>query len=423
MKSITHTVGLLVLVASACGQVELRTSLEAELEFERISNDDLTTVRNLNGSLWGGQARFVEELTIGTLDGPDEYLFGSIAGITADGERIYLVDRQVPIVRVYDWDGNHIMDVGRQGNGPGEYRGPSCVVVDPVDGTLFVEDYRGPGRILSYDSGGTPLGLETFLTTRYSSGSLFMTTAGVLYMEARWRLPNDDPRDDMRRGMILWEPGVASRDTIPAPGFDFEPEMVWAMRDGRRSMGTNVPFWPDTSWEMIPSGAMVGGLSDQYRFEIHHPDGRRTVVQRYWNPIPIPDGHRAYQKTIAMGMLRQAEPGYQWNGPAIPSTKPAFIGFFGDHNGRIWVIRQGRSINLENCDETGEDYTRPCWEDVFILDAFEESGRYLGQVEVPKGIHPTRHGSFIQDEYMIARLTGEDGVPYVKRYRLELPGG
>ncbi len=415
---------LLLLTATTCGQTESAGHLDTKLVFEESIEEEATLVRNLNGSLWGGLARFEEELSIGTLDGPDEYLFGSIACLSSDGERIFVVDRQVPVIRVYDWNGIHLMDVGGEGDGPGEYRGPSCIDIDPISGTIYVEDYRGPGRILSYDSDGNYLDIQTFLTTRYSSASLLVTTAGVLYMSGRWYLPGEDPRDRRNevRGMILWEPGIATRDTILAPRYDYEQEMVWAMRNGRRSTGTGVPFWPDSAWEMVPSGAIVSGISNEYRFEVRHLDGSMTIVERYWDPIEVPDAHREFSKTRVISMLQQSQPDYSWNGPEVPRIKPVFRGFYGDHNGRIWVVRQGTSIHNEDGDETGLDYTRPLWEDEYILDAFEESGRYLGQVKVPRGLYPTRYGAFIQDDYMIARITGEDDVPYVKRYRLVLPG-
>ena len=67
--------------------------------------------------MWGGTATLVEEASIGVAAGADEYLFGRISSIYATDDRIYVVDSQVPAVRIYDHDGTFIRTVGRSGQG------------------------------------------------------------------------------------------------------------------------------------------------------------------------------------------------------------------------------------------------------------------------------------------------------------------
>lgn len=65
---------------------------------------DTLVVRTLSGSVWGDTARLVPEVSIGMFDGPEEYVFGQIHSLAMgqDGT-IYVVDRQVPALRVYNW--------------------------------------------------------------------------------------------------------------------------------------------------------------------------------------------------------------------------------------------------------------------------------------------------------------------------------
>ena len=64
---------------------------------------NLTTVINESGSVWGGTARLVEEASIGVESGPQEYMLGRVRGLAASGDRIYVLDSTVPVIRVFDY--------------------------------------------------------------------------------------------------------------------------------------------------------------------------------------------------------------------------------------------------------------------------------------------------------------------------------
>ena len=55
----------------------------------------VTTVINESGSVWGGMAELVEELSIGVEAGPDEYLFGDVEGIAVEESRVLHICRFV----------------------------------------------------------------------------------------------------------------------------------------------------------------------------------------------------------------------------------------------------------------------------------------------------------------------------------------
>lgn len=68
------------------------------------------------------------------LEGPDEYLIGDPRSFAVNSEgAIYLLDRQVPVIRMYGSDGTFVRNVGREGGGPGEYKSPGAIAVLPDD--------------------------------------------------------------------------------------------------------------------------------------------------------------------------------------------------------------------------------------------------------------------------------------------------
>lgn len=60
----------------------------------------------------------MEEVAIGTEARGEEDFLAAVRGIEVWDGRIYIADRQLFTIRVYDMDGNHVEDLGRQGEGP-----------------------------------------------------------------------------------------------------------------------------------------------------------------------------------------------------------------------------------------------------------------------------------------------------------------
>ena len=62
------------------------------------STGDTVVVRTVAGSVWGDTARLVPEVSIGMLDGPEEYMLGSVVSLAMGGDgTIYAMDRQLNI--------------------------------------------------------------------------------------------------------------------------------------------------------------------------------------------------------------------------------------------------------------------------------------------------------------------------------------
>ena len=135
-----RAIAVFALMTAACGGDRANTPAAGQFwEGTVETNGDVTTVRTISGSVWGGTATLVEEASIGVDVGEEPYMFGAIAGLWATDQRIYVADFDIPAVRVYDLDGNFIMDVGGEGEGPGEFRNPNSVVVGG-DGHIYVKE-------------------------------------------------------------------------------------------------------------------------------------------------------------------------------------------------------------------------------------------------------------------------------------------
>lgn len=92
----------------------------------------------------------------GDTDNEDEF-FGVIGRVTTDKDgNVYLLDSQLSEVKVFSADGEYLRTLGREGEGPGEFRRPTDMFFLP-DGNLGVLQVA-PGRIIMFTADGDPVG-------------------------------------------------------------------------------------------------------------------------------------------------------------------------------------------------------------------------------------------------------------------------
>jgi len=416
---------VLLPLAAACGPAAEAPSSGPGSEWQGTieTAGDVTTVVSQSGSVWGGTARLVEELSIGVQAGEPEYMLGVAATIWDDGDRIYYPDVSVPAVRVYDGSGVWLGDVGREGQGPGEYRYPySVLTLD--DGRIvassaesnwvdlfspepdfehlerwgFSEELSAAGarlfNMLVLGVDGTPY-------VRYLERD--PTTPDVLYdLRQGWRSIGPD-----RLGPVMW-----------IPRFEYEEYRNCYEPDCSR-YGI-LQFAPAPTATLTPEAAVVAGIGDEYRFEIHHPDGTTTVVRREYEPVALSDEERDYwmARERAEGLMRNPDYRQSWS-VEMPRVKPAFERLIAARDGRILVVREGPSRRVEPCTEEPrpeEGDFEPCWASTPIWDFFGAEGRYLGQIEPPDG--RARGIPFIEGERFTTAVEDRAGTIRIKRYRL-----
>jgi len=91
----------------------------------------------------------------------DTEMFGVIVRICSDAQgNIYLLDRQLSEVRVFSRQGKYLRTIGREGEGPGEFRRPADMFFLP-DGNLAVMQIHPP-KIVVLSPDGVPQGEMPF---------------------------------------------------------------------------------------------------------------------------------------------------------------------------------------------------------------------------------------------------------------------
>lgn len=208
-----------------------------------------------------------ELMRIGSLDGPSD-AFGRIRAVALDrSDRLYVADDLNHEVRVFEFDGQLVRIIGREGEGPGEFRDPWGVAIDDAD-TLLVWD-QNLARFSVFDPQGAfrrsfaPPRRWLVNTMRFlPGGDLLVAAFG--YMDT-WGLHRLD-----RDGELIAEFGTVPVDPNIYPGF------VGSLFGGAA--------------DVIDDGGIVYTRKSPYELLFFDPRGRhmRTCVgSEDWTTPPI----------------------------------------------------------------------------------------------------------------------------------------
>ena len=292
---------------------------------------------------------------------PDSALTALPWGVAADptAERIYVADMTGARVAVFDGAGAFVEELGRAGEGPGEFRGVSALTLAP-GGTLVALDARrgvlsrwsrdgefeGEERLpASYWGPGFAVGegaaADWFATVGSATADMSMDQTLAVHTPR-----GAEPVHVVRRELSLMELPCVS---MPAPKV-FAPDAVWA------SSG-------DTLWFVNGDGFRIDGYA---RGEVFASVRRaaapaisvtRAMAMSSLSFGPGPYGSLMRQCGVTAGEVVDAT-GYE-------EVLSPIVGLTPDPAGGLWVSRRTDGLIPE------------------VIDIFGAGGGYLGTLDIP----------------------------------------
>ena len=349
----------------------------------QLQSPDTLVVRADNPPVWGERIEVVEELQIGTLDGPEVYTFGSIAGVAiGPNQSVYIGDGQVPAIRQYAEDGTWIADVGRQGQGPGEYNLISGLRM-LEGGPLALLDQRN-GRVSYYVDGEYSSSFLS-LSGLFTADLYAVDTARASYVKTIIRDSAKPTAADapLEMGWLHFARTGQLQDTLRIPPADeIGGGFVIAGLGGYYR-----PFTIMTVSTMSPHGYLVVCRNDRYALSRPLPDGRVLRIEREVERIPVrAEEKKQWNAWIEYFERRGRQIGYKGSYGPIPDVKPYIRHLFVDDDGRIWVAMyaEGRFKPYSEA-ERAERGDRPSleWNQPLVWEVIDPRGRFLGRVTLP----------------------------------------
>jgi hypothetical protein len=409
-----------IVAAAACG-THGNSDLTGDWEGTVTEEDGTTIVCTTAGSVWGQRAQLEELLTLD--EGRHGPPLADVRGIAAAGDRFYVLDVEEGALQVYDTTGLYLETIGRSGEGPGEFRRPVDLAVDPIRDRLYVRDAQ-LRRISVFRLDGS---LVTTWNTPTIPGLLrpmVLTQGGELYVASNLN-PTAGPAE-WRQGMVSCGSEGVARDTLAPPEtVCSELELTFAGTT-RGAISVPVPFSPERVWALTPQRSLVSGCSDRYSITYSLPDSGLRIVERdNWDVVPVDRLEAEWHRAATTARIRLDDPGWTWSGPAIPGSKPAYNALYTDTGGRLWVLRPGPGRELvdgiQKPDNPLDYFRKPRWEDTHLLEAFDAEGRFLGQLTLPPGMR-VRPFPWIEGARLLALVEAEDGEVTVRAFRMQTPG-
>ncbi len=336
---------------------------------------------------------------IGALAGPPEYLFGNVSGVAVGANgTVYVADRIGATVRAYDRSGRFLATMGKAGEGPGEFRYPNDITLDP-SGLVYVRDMtrltvfapvsRQGGDIRVVRT--TPLGSINGFGRGRADGRLYYHLAYV------WVF-----RTGERAGYFyeVVDSAGPTGDTVAVPALanlknTAQASYLVSDEGGLNLRGVNrAPFEPLASWDITVEGTIVATPGDRYRVTEWSAEGdSSTIIDLPVSSRPVPaeaarDSGFAFRARLdsipvplaqVRGMSDMARSG------RLPDVLPAIMGIRVDLRGRIWLRR----------------WPPPGQEDgATYFDVFDASGEPLRTVML-KALLVADTAPFMTDDYIV----------------------
>ena len=308
-----------------------------------------------------------EDLCIGGQN-TNGYILSDITWVTTNHDGlIFVTDGKEKDVKVFDMNGNYLRNIGRAGQGPGEFSGFPTYIHCMNDKEILVVNGT---RLSIFKFDGThvkdiniaPFNLIDVCPD--STGDFFATLIARDEKGSRYELRKLDR--ELNTLIVL--------DTSPVQN---------TIRDGYN------PFFPVLRWSPLSRGKSVSGYPIKYELKLFDAKGRLIrIIRKDANRIPISQTD-VTERTAG-------EPSSSLKRLRIPEYFPFFRYLVTDNEDRIYVSTWERDMP----------------ENLYAFDVFDSQGRYLTRAYIP-GLVP-----HIVNNRLYSIQKSEDGYPLLKRYKI-----
>lgn len=335
------------------------------------------------------QVELVEDLSIGFDQEDENYMFEYPRDIDTDSSgNIYVMDYRENTIKKYGPRGRHIKNIGRQGQGPGEFEMPISICVSSQD-SLYCADLM-QNEIEVFDSDGNPL---KTIKLNYASPREISVNRDeeILVGYGTYRESGTGPRNRTYNiGKYL--PQEDELDIF------FRKEQL---RYGDiKSTQTNVNFTlPNyVKWDVSKSGNIYVGSADKYEVNVYSPTGSLLFkFVRDYEPFKVDQETKGKILDVLKNLKTDSREFMNYI-----DSYPIFKSINIDGKGRVWV-----ELYQPSTEETSKEVTP--------FDVFAPDGKFLFTTKID--LKKIYHFVF-RNGYVYALSSDKEGFLGVKRFKV-----
>ena len=317
-----------------------------------------------------------------------EVFFGSVGRVLAGPDGTVLVlDTQLSEVQVYDRDGTWLRTLGREGDGPGEVRGPADCWYLP-DGRLCLAQ-GFPGKLVYLEPDGTPAGGAQYQPARAQATFSVMVAGrslpGSMLLAGIRMLQSGGPQ--AQQTFFLSRCDLEGREQTVYLEKDYAIDFA----DFRLDEGAMDFVWMGRMAADAAGNVYTAPDRGRYRVRVQAPDG--SVLREFTREATVP-GRTARQRTVATKLHEGigANYGVPLQGVTIEDREPAITSLDLRPDGRIWVRSPANAVP----------------DGAFaVFDVFTDEGRLREQVVLEIPGDPDRDRLYLLADGRLALVRGD----------------
>lgn len=352
-------------------------------------------------------------LTIGDQGGDPSYeLYQVTDALRLSDSRIVVANAGSAQLRLYSESGEHLLDIGRRGAGPGEFGwlnnawlapGDSVMVFDATQRRVSVFSPRGDFVRSFQPAVAQEHGIPS-IAASFADGTLVSIGAPGMPHPAALGFVTED-MFTAGSGLIDGLTWTLSRYTPTGSYLN----RIGEVREGARWRGPRIRHLPFSNGTPVyAAGEALLYLGNGSAFEVaaRTSDGALAQILRWrGQPREVTRNDVARFRSAALERTRDENhrrDEERWlDEVPFPDQMPLYQGLLVDALGHLWV----------------EQYRAP-WEERPRWWIFDRDGYWLGEVETPAGFTPRQIGR----DYLLALGRGEDDVEIVALFPLHRGG-
>jgi hypothetical protein len=303
------------------------TQLKGKIEFE----DGVQVIKNQGEPLYGEiEFDLEEDLVIGDEEDENSYFYKTIA-IDADSKgNIYVLDRANYRVQKFDKNGNFVLTMGRQGQGPGEFRDPGGLFCDRSN-RICIPDRQ---MIHVFNTNGE---LEDCIGLKNSTNQFSFVDKENIICRVTGRSGEGIEEEIVLLNHERKQTRSYAKSFIPV------------FRKNARTIIGGGPYNPRLCFCPWLQGSAIYGHSSDYKLSFIDSSGEMKFIaenEKSAEAITQKERNEFYRnmhesekkmnprfpdkKPLSMNEIKQAFP--------LPKNKPFFLKLFADEEGNVYVF-------------------------------------------------------------------------------------